>query len=99
MLALTALVFTSAWGGESNDARYFALVPGATWTYEFRYWEEGRFEDCIAIVDALESESSKYEMSGRREYCAGVGMVRHRTMAIHEYGVSNGEYTLLEFIP
>jgi len=26
-------------------------------------------------------------------------MVRHRTMATHEYGVSNGEYTLLEFKP
>jgi hypothetical protein len=194
-------VFTSTCVAESNDARYFALKLGATWTYEFRYWEEGRFamekvgehiqwidgtvkrggheyyrvqakttgfqnaldidrlirvaedgvstletrmdppeeilnlplpavpgrawsvgegaetwhyrlesaepievpagrfEDCIAIVDALESESSKFEISGRREYCAGVGMVRHRTMAIHEYGVSNGEYTLLEFKP
>ena len=201
MLALTALMFASACSAESNDARYFALEPGTTWTYEFRFWEEGRFamkkvgehvqwidgtverggheyyrvqskttgfqnaldierlirvaehsvrtletrmdppkeilnlplpavpgrtwsvgegaetwhytlestgpvevpagrfEDCITIVDTLESDSSKFKISGRKVYCAGVGMVRHRTKAIHEYGVSNGEYTLLEFKP
>jgi len=38
----------------------------------------GRFEDCIAIVVTLESETSKFDISARKEHCAGVGMVRHR---------------------
>jgi len=202
MLALTALVFTSTCGAESNDARYFALKQGATWTYEYRYWVEGRFsmeqvgktinwiegtvergghqyyrirtkttgfqnapsgdtlmriaedsvraieperdptekevlslplpaipgskwsitegaetwhytiesiepvevpagrfEDCIAIVITLESDISKFEISARKEHCAGVGMARHRTKAVFEHGTSYGEYTLLEHKP
>ena len=201
MLALTALAFASSCGAESNDSRYIVLAPGATWTYEFRYWEEGRFameqvgehvqwiegtvewgghqyyrlrskttgfqnapdadqlirvledsvrsvdtgqpspeevirfplpavpgrawsiaegaetwhyilessrpvevpaghfEDCFVKATTLESETSKFEMSLREEHCAGVGMVRMRTKAVHEYGVSNGEYTLLDFKP
>ena len=202
MLALTALVFTSICGAESNDARYFALKVGATWTYEFRFRVEGefsmeqvgktinwidgivergghqyyrmrtkttgfqnapsgetliriaedsiraieperdptetevlslplpavpgltwsigegaetwhytlesakpvevpagRFEDCLAIVFTLESKTSEFQISARKEFCAGVGMVRFRSKAEHEHGSSNSEYTLLEHKP
>lgn len=88
-------------------------VPGSTWSIAegpetWHYTLEsiepvevpaGRFENCIAIVITLESEISKFEMSARKEHCAGVGMVRHRTKAVYEHGTSYGEYTLLEHEP
>ena len=42
MLALTPLLFTSTCGAETNDARYFALKLGATWTCEYRFRVEGQ---------------------------------------------------------
>jgi hypothetical protein len=86
-------------------------VPGRTWSIaegaeKWHYTLEsaepveipaGRFEDCIAIVTKLESKTSKFEISLRSEYCSGVGFVRMRSKAVHEYGASNSEQILLEF--
>lgn len=201
LLALTVLMLASICNAESKDSPYVVLEPGATWTYEYRFWEEGRFameqvggnitwiegitewgghqyyrlrtkttgfqnvpdleqlvrvtgdsvrtlqigqdpseevlvlplpavpgrtwsvaegdetwhyilesaesvevpagrfEGCIAIMMTLKSKTSKFDISSREERCAGVGKVRLRTWATHKYGVSNGEYTLLEFKP
>ncbi|MDA9983344.1 hypothetical protein N9H39_11620 [Gammaproteobacteria bacterium] len=88
-------------------------IPGSTWSIgegaeTWHYTLEsiepvevpaGRFEDCIAIVFTLESKTSEFEISARKEHCAGVGMVRHRTKAVSEHGTSYGEYTLLEHKP
>jgi hypothetical protein len=71
--ALAALMLASTCG-----ARYFALEPGATWTYEFRFWEKGRF--------AMEQVGEHVQWIDGTVVRGG-----------HEYGVSNGEYTLLEF--
>lgn len=199
-LVLAALMLASTcWGAESKDESYQVLEPGATWTYKFHFWEEGRFamekigevvswidgtaewngrqyyrlrtkttgfenaldadvlnrvtedsvrsvdtgkvspeevlkiplpatsgriwgiaegdetwhytlestepievpagrfEDCIAIITTLESKTSKFEISLRNEYCSGVGFVRMRSKAVHEYSASNSEQVLLEF--
>jgi hypothetical protein len=57
----------------------------------------GRFDDCIAVVNTLESETSKFAIVERAELCAGVGRVRVRAEATFEYGVSITETTLVEF--
>ena len=85
--------------------RTWSIAEGSeTWHYTLESTEPievpaSRFEDCIAIVTTLDSETSKFKMSIRRELCAEVGMVRQRSKAIHKYGASNTEYTLLEFKP
>ena len=57
----------------------------------------GRFEDCIRVVNTLESESSKFAIVERADLCAGVGRVRVRAEATSEVGVSITETTLIEF--
>jgi hypothetical protein len=86
-------------------------VPGRTWSvgdgadswnYVLQRVEPvevpaGRFEDCIAVVNTLASETSKFEIVERAELCAGVGRVRVHAEAKFEYGVSITETTLLSF--
>lgn len=86
-------------------------TPGRTWSVgdgadQWRYVLEssdpvevpaGRFEDCIRVVNTLESESSKFAIVERVDLCAGVGRVRVRAEATSEMGVAITETTLVEF--
>jgi hypothetical protein len=89
----------------------FPAVPGRTWSVsdgndQWRYVVEasdpievpaGRFEDCIRVVNTLESENSKFAIVEHADLCAGVGRVRVRAEATSEMGVSITETTLIGF--
>ena len=87
----------------ADPGRTWSIADGAEmWHYILEPTEPievpaGRFEDCITTVITLESKTSKFEISSRYDYCSGVGFVRMRSKAVHEYGVSNSEQILLEF--
>jgi len=57
----------------------------------------GHFEDCIRVVNTLESETSKFAIVEHADLCAGVGPVRVRAEATSEIGVGITETTLVEF--
>jgi len=86
-------------------------APGRTWSIgdgadTWHYVHEssgpvevpaGRFEDCVRVVNTLESDVSKFAIVERADLCAGVGRVRVRAEATSEMGVGITETTLVEF--